>query len=97
MSKWTENLDRGQLDLMWNFLKFMNDGVTVKEVENIERLLDDLRTGMVQKSGGQPNNSGTKKDYINFEDVGTIINCIVVETMHIYLHGGFEKLKEVLK
>ena len=97
MSKWTEKLDNGQLDLMWSFLQFRRNDVSLKDIQNLENLLDDLRTAMLQKSGGQPDNSGTKKDYINFEDIGTIVNCIVVETMHIYLHGGFEKLKEVLK
>ena len=52
---------------------------------------------MLQKTGGQEKYAEKSKGDINIEDVGTIVNCIVIETMHIYLHGGFEKLKEVLK
>lgn len=97
MSKWTKKVDNGQLELMWNFLKFKKDGVNLKDIQNLESLLDDLRTAMLQKTGGQEKYAEKSKGDINIEDVGTIVNCIVIETMHIYLHGGFEKLKEVLK
>ena len=34
---------------------------------------------------------------LEFEDLGTIINCIVIETMQIYLSGGLDKLEESIK
>lgn len=94
---WIEKLDGGQLDMMWNFLKFKGKGVTVHEVEGLENLLDQLRTAMIQKSAGQPNREAKTSGYVEFEDLGTILNSIIIETMAVYLGGGFEKLKEAIE
>ena len=93
MSKHTlEELDRGQLDFMWNFLKM---GSGKPNIESLKRHLDMLRQLMIQKTGGQDN---YKKSYeIGFEDLGTIVNCIVIETMQLYLSGGLEKIEKEVK
>ena len=75
-----ENLDRGQLDLMWNFLKMGNGKPNIAA---LKENLDALRQMMIQKTGGQEPYG--KSHEILFDDLGTIINCIVIETMQLYL------------
>lgn len=82
-----EALDKGQLDFMWNFLKMGNGKPNIKA---LIKHLDMLRQLMIQKTGGQDN---YKKSYeVCFDDVGTIVNCIVIETMQLYLSGELDKL-----
>lgn len=93
---WIGKLDSGQLDVMWNFLRFKGKGVNIKEIESLEKSLDELRTLMIQKSAGQPNRESKTSGYVEFEDLETVLNSIVIETMWIYLGGGFTKLKGVI-
>lgn len=97
MPTWIDKLDGGQLDLMWNFLRFKGDGVKLNEVEALEKHLNELRTAMIQKTGGQEKYSSKTKEAVNIDDLGTIINCIVIEAMSIYLGGGFEMLKKLIE
>lgn len=97
MPTWIDKLDGGQLDLMWNFLRFKGDGVKLNEVEALEKHLNELRTAMIQKTGGQEKYSSKTEEAVNIDDLGTIINCIVIETMSIYLGGGFEMLKKLIE
>lgn len=83
-----KELDAGQLDLMWNFLKMGNGK---PDPQNIKEHCDMLRQAMIQKTGGQGRN-GNIND-IPLEDVGTIVNCIVIEAMQIHLAGGFDILE----
>ena len=78
---WIGKLDGGQLDVMWNYLRFKGEGVNIKEVENLEKSLDELRTLMIQKSAGQPNRESKTSGYVEFEDLETVLNNIVIETM----------------
>jgi hypothetical protein len=94
---WIGKLDGGQLDVMWNYLRFKGEGINVKEVENLEKSLDELRTLMIQKSAGQPNRESKTSGYVEFEDLETVLNNIIIETMWIYLGGGFTKLKGVIE
>lgn len=94
---WIGKLDSGQLDVMWNYLRFKGEGVNIKEVENLEKSLDELRTLMIQKSAGQPNRESKTSGYVEFEDLETVLNNIVIETMWIYLGGGFAKLKGAIE
>lgn len=94
---WIGKLDGGQLDVMWNFLRFKGEGVSIEEVEYLEKSLDKLRTLMVQKSAGQPNRESKTLGCVELEDLETVLNCIVVETMWIYLGGGFAKLKGAIE
>ena len=83
--------------MMWQFLQFHGDKPTVKEVEALEENLDNLRVMMVQKNGGQKGRSTKTEGAVDFADMETVLNNIVIETMWIYLGGGFKMLKEVLK
>lgn len=90
MAKHTiEELDRGQLELMWNFLKMGNGKPNIAA---LKENLDALRQLMIQKTGGQE--KYRKSHEISKDDLGTIINCIVIETMQLYLSGGLDKLEE---
>lgn len=93
---WLDKLDGGQLDLMWQFLQFHGEKPTVKEIEGLEENLDSLRVLMVQKNGGQEGRSTKTEGAVDFADIKTVLNNIIVETMWIYLSGGFKMLKEVL-
>lgn len=84
-----EELDRGQLELMWNFLKMGNGKPNIAA---LKENLDALRQLMIQKTGGQE--PYRKSHEIPKDDLGTIINCIVIETMQLYLSGGLDKLEE---
>ena len=90
MAKHTiEELDHGQLELMWNFLKMGNGK---PDIAALKENLDALRQLMIQKTGGQE--PYRKSHEITMDDLGTIINCIVIETMQLYLSGGLDKLEE---
>lgn len=75
-------LDAGQLELMWNFLRA---GFVKSNIPALKEHLDRLRRMMIQKTGGQ-------KDGISFEDLGTVVNCIVIEAMALYLSGDLDKI-----
>ena len=86
-----KNLDAGQLDMMWNFLRFKNSTYNLADIEALEDSLNHIRQAVIQKSGGQEE---YKKSFeTNREDIGTYINLVVISAMTIYLGGGFEKLK----
>ena len=84
-----EELDRGQLELMWSFLKMGNGKPNIAA---LKENLDALRQLMIQKTGGQE--PYRKSHEITMNDLDTIINCIVIETMQLYLSGGLDKLEE---
>lgn len=84
----TYDLDMGQLDLMWNFLRF---GTQCPNVPALKDLCEQLRQAMVQKTAGQRKDD--PENYVEFTDVGTIINSIVVETMALYLSGSLDRLE----
>ena len=86
-----EELDKGQLDFMWNFLRFKRGQQS--NIPALKKHLDMLRQLMTQKTGGQAQYK--KADDVSFEDFGTIINCVVIETMQLYLSGDLEKLEEL--
>lgn len=83
-----ENLDCGQLDLMWSFLRM---GSGKPNISALKENLDALRQMMIQKTAGQEQYG--KSHEIPFDDLGTIINCIVIETMQLYLSGGLDRLE----
>ena len=85
-----EELDKGQLDFMWNFLRFKCGQQS--NIPALKKHLDMLRQLMTQKTGGQE--PYKKADDVSFEDFGTIINCIVIETMQLYLSGDLDRLEQ---
>lgn len=84
----TKRLDEGQLDFMWNFLGM---GQQQSNIPALKDLCEQLRQAMIQKTGG--NRNSNPKEYVSFDDIGTIVNCIVVETMALYLSGELDKLE----
>lgn len=78
-------LDAGQLDMMWSFLMM---GKQESNVEALKENCDLLRQAMIQKTAGQRKEGG-----VNFDDIGTICNCIVIEAMCLYLSGDLDKLE----
>lgn len=82
-----KELDAGQLDLMWQFLQM---GHQKSNIPALKENLDLLRQAMIQKNAGQEKYS--TKECVNFQELGTIINCIVIETMCLYLSGDLDKL-----
>lgn len=86
-----EGFDRGQLDLMWDFLRF--DCGQKSDIPALKEHLDMLRQVMIQKIGGQEKYKDSQD--VDFNDLGTIINCIVIETMQLYLSGDLDKLEKL--
>ena len=95
-SSWIGKLNAGQLDLMWQFLQFHGEKPTVKEIEALEENLDSLRVMMIQKNGGQEGRSTKTEGAVDFADMETVLNNIIIETMWLYLGGGLKMLKEVI-
>lgn len=81
-----KELDMGQLDMMWNFLRM---GYQKPNISALKENCDLLRKAMIQKTAGQRAEGG-----VSFDDIGTIINCIVIETMCLYLSGELSKLED---
>lgn len=91
----TKELDAGQLEVMWNFLKIGEHKAGTKDVERLKENLDSLRQLLIQKTGGQDK---YKKEYeVSVQDTGTIVNIIAMQTMYLYLSGALDKLSELLK
>lgn len=86
-----DNLDRGQLELMWNFLKMGNGKPNISA---LKENLDALRQMLIQKTAGQE--PYKKSHEIPFEDYDTIINCIVIEAMQLYLSGTLNNLEDLV-
>lgn len=87
----TKRLDEGQLEMMWNFLRF---GYQEKpHIPALKEHLDAIRQMMIQKTAGQDGYS--TNEAISFDDLQTHINCVVIETMCLYLSGALDKLEDV--
>lgn len=96
MSKRTiTELDSGQLEFMWNFLQFKKHALSVADIEGIENNLNSIRQLMIQKTVGQKQYS--TGEALDIADLGTYINFVVIYAMSIFLDGGFEKLREIIK
>lgn len=74
-----------QLDMMWSFLMMGQQKANIPALkENCEL----LRQAMMQKTGGQQGKGG-----VDFNDLETITNCIVIEAMCLYLSGELDKIE----
>ena len=82
-----KQLDAGQLDAMYNMLRM---GFQTANIPALKEHCDLLRQAMIQKDAGQRKDSPACN--VKFEDLGTIINCIVIEAMCLYLSGDLDKL-----
>lgn len=88
-------LDQGQLQTMWNFLKLQRKNTCTKEdVRMLKEHLDIIRQAMVQKTAGQRD---TDPDtYVDFVEIGTYINFVVIDALQLRIYGGLDVLEEVL-
>lgn len=77
MPTWIERLNNG-IDSMWAFLRFHPEKTSVHDIEVLESYLDDLRTMMVQKTGGQDQYTAKTAGAIDFGDLEMTINSIVM-------------------
>lgn len=84
------NLDEGQLDVMWQFLQM---GHQTSNIPALKEHLNQLRQAMIQKTAGQRKDD--PKDYVDWADLGTIINCIVIESLCLLLSGDLDLLEQV--
>lgn len=82
-----KRLDEGQLDVMWSFLRA---GMVKPNIPALKEYCDQLRQAMIQKTAGQ--RSDGPNGYVSFDDIGTIINCIVIEAMALRLSGVLDML-----
>jgi hypothetical protein len=87
-----KELDAGQLELMWSFLKFGETKLELRDIKDLEENLNNIRQLMVQKTGGQPQYANACDLCIN--DLGTYINFVVIAAMRIFLAGGLDVLRE---
>jgi hypothetical protein len=82
-------LDEGQLDLMFSFLRA---GMVKPNIPALKEYCDQLRQAMIQKTAGQ--RADDPEYYVEFGDIGTIINSIVIEAMALYLSGALDKIEQ---
>ena len=84
-----KRLDEGQLEMMWNFLRM---GCQKPNIPALKENLDAIRQMMIQKTSGQEGYS--TNEAISFDDLQTHINCVVIESMCLYLSGALDRLEE---
>ena len=84
-----KSLDFGQLDLMWNFLRM---GYQKPNIPALKEHCDALRQAMIQKTGGCRENDPAY--YTRREEIGTLVNCIVIESMCLYLSGVLDQMED---
>ena len=68
----TKALDSGQLEFMWNFLKF---GTGKANIPALRENLDNLRQMMIQKTGGQEQYK--HREDVDMDDIRTICKMFV--------------------
>ena len=83
-----KRLDEGQLDIMWSFLRA---GMAKSNIPALKEHCDMLRQMMIQKTAGQ--RADDPNGYVSFDDIGTIVNCIVIEAMALRLSGALDRLE----
>ena len=81
-------LDEGQLDVMWDFLRA---GMVKPNIPALKEQCDMLRQMMIQKTAGQRSDDPAAN--VSFDDLGTVINCIVIEAMALHLSGALDRLE----
>lgn len=93
----TEKIDAGQLDLMWQFLKFGNSKLNTADIKAIENNLEIIREMMLRKKGDYEPLKWKDGNVYSYGDLMTLTNNVVICCMQIYLSGGFDILKEYIK
>ena len=89
-----KELDAGHLQLMWDFLKLRKNGCTKWDVEVLKEHLDKIRQALIQKTAGQRKDDG--ENIVDFSELGTYINFIVIDALVLYIYGGLDILEDAL-
>lgn len=92
MKRTVRELDEGQLGFMWSMLQL---GKQESNIPVLKDTLDKLRQALIQKSAGQ--RVGDPREYVDFADLGTLVNIVVVESLCLYLSGDLDKLERLKK
>ena len=92
MKSTLENLDAGQLDLMWSMLQIGGIKASDHDVDKLIEYADKIRQAMIQKTAGQ--RSDDPRGYVCFEDLGTYINLMVIEVLTLRIGGRLELMYE---
>lgn len=74
-------------DMMWSFLMM---GGQEANIPALKEHCELLRRAMMQKTAGQRKD---KPKDVDFDDVPTLCNFIVIEAMALYLSGDLDKLE----
>lgn len=85
-----ENLDAGQLDLMWSMLQLGGIEADNHDVDDLIEYADKIRQALIQKTAGQRSND--PNGYVSFEDIGTYINLLVIEVLTLRVGGRLERM-----
>ena len=88
------SLDKGQLDLMYSFMKLRKGGALKSDVRTLKENLDAIRQAMVQMTGGEQ--SCSTADSIPLSDIGTYINTAVVSALWLRTTGALDQLEDLL-
>lgn len=83
-----ERLKSDGFDMMWQFLLM---GGQKANIPALKEHCAALQQAMLQKTGGQEKYK--KAVDVDFDDVPTLINCIAIEAMALYLSGDLDKLE----
>lgn len=89
-------LDGGQLEMMWTFLKLNPRNICVKsDVRELKNILNKIRQALLQKTAGQRENAPS--EYIDYNDLGTYVNNAIISALWIYINGGLDVLENQLE
>ena len=89
-----ENLDAGQLEFMWSMMRLRKGGATKNDVQALKGYLDAIRQAIVQKTGGEQNQSSSAS--VPFYNVGTYINMTIVGALWLRVTGALDDLEKIL-
>jgi hypothetical protein len=85
-----QNLDSGQLDLMWSMLQLGGIKADDHDVDKLIEYADKIRQALIQKTAGQRSND--PNGYVSFDDLGTYINLLVLEVLTLRVGGRLEMM-----
>lgn len=94
MKRDLDELDAGQLDLMWSCLKLRKEIAYKSDVRALIRNLDAVRQGIVQMTGGEQAQSNSSS--VLFSEIGTYVNSAIAAALWLRTTGALDKLMDIL-
>ncbi len=94
MKRDLDELDAGQLDLMWSCLKLRKEIAYKSDVRALIRNLDAVRQGIVQMTGGEQAQSNSSS--VLFSEIGTYVNSAIAAALWLRTTGELDKLMDIL-